>query len=70
MPYKSKAKKTAPVRPAQIAPINRELPMPKYDYQTPKTDSFVVRYEDQKERQERAGKEKAPTLQNLKFADA
>jgi hypothetical protein len=69
MPNKSKSKTTIPAAPKR-PPVQRELPMPKYNYQTPRTDSFIVRYEEQKERQEKAGREKAPTLQNLKFMSA
>jgi hypothetical protein len=67
MPNKSKSKKMGPSPAPRVAPMSGELPMPKYDYQTPKTGSFVVRYEDQRERKEKTGQEKAPRLQNLKF---
>lgn len=47
------------------APVSRELPMPKYEYQTPANGSFTYRYEDSEE-----AKEAKPDLclQNLKFA--
>jgi hypothetical protein len=70
MPNKSERKKKAPAPGARVAPMERVLPMPKYDYQTPRTGSFVIRYEEQRQRQEKAGREKAPTLQNLKFVGA
>jgi hypothetical protein len=50
--------------------MQRVLPMPKYDYQTPRTGTLIVRYDEQQKRQEKAGQEKVPTLQNLKFVGA
>jgi hypothetical protein len=44
--------------------------MPAYEYQTPTSGTFVLRYDEQKERQKQAAQEKAPALQNLKFAAA
>jgi hypothetical protein len=49
-------------------PMPAPLPMPTYEYQTPASGTFVLRYDEQKERQKQAAQEKAPVLQNLKFA--
>jgi hypothetical protein len=48
--------------------VPRDLPMPRYDYQKPSTGTYTVRYDEQKERDRQAGREKAPSLQNLKLA--
>jgi hypothetical protein len=43
----------------------RVLPAPKYDYQTPRSGSFAITYDDQKGQTERPI-EKIACLQNLK----
>ena len=49
-------------------PMPAPLPMPRYEYQTPASGTFVLRYDEQKERQKQAAQEKTPVLQNLRFA--
>jgi hypothetical protein len=47
--------------------VQKPLPMPAYQYQSPANTTFVTRYDEQRRRQEKAAGEKAPVLQNLKF---
>ena len=47
--------------------VRRPLPMPTYEYQVPRNDAFVTRYDEQRQRQEKAAQEKTPELQNLKI---
>ena len=50
----------------RIAPIQRGLAMPKYDYQNPRTGSFVTRYDEVEDRKKI--KAALPALQNFQLA--
>lgn len=58
-----KAAKKAPA--PRIAPLQRGLPMPQYDYQNPRTGSFVTRYDEAEERKKSS--DRLPALQNFQL---
>jgi hypothetical protein len=73
MPTKSKrGTKARPIVPPVSSPAARQrgLPMPKYDYQTPRSGTFIVRYNDPKKREERAAEATMPALQNFRLVPA
>ena len=51
---------------SSIATHQRELAMPKYQYQTPRTGTFVTRYDETEERKRRS--ETPPALHNFRFS--
>lgn len=50
----------------RVAPLQRELAMPKYGYQSPATGSLVLRYDEVEERKKNAAP--VPAMQNFNFA--
>mgnify|MGYP001266375102 CR=1 FL=1 len=67
----SKAKRNASARRTALSPPakplqGRELAMPKYDYQSPRSGSFVIRYQDDEERKKTTAT--LPALQNFHFS--
>lgn len=55
-----------PKKDVDSAPTPRPLPMPRYDYQSPRTGTLVIPYEDESKR-EQSDEGKAPCLQNLRL---
>jgi hypothetical protein len=66
MPKRKKIQKAPKKAPApQIAPLQRGLPMPQYDYQNPRTGSFVTRYDEVEDRKKSGAQ--LPALQNFQL---
>jgi hypothetical protein len=64
MPKRKKVRTAKKKTPAtRIAPLQRSLPMPQYDYQEPRTGSFVTRYDEVEERKKSDAV--LPALQNF-----
>jgi hypothetical protein len=66
MPKRKKVQKAPKKTPApHIAPLQRGLPMPQYNYQSPRTGSFVTRYDEVEERKKSG--DHLPALHNFQL---
>ncbi len=55
-------------QPVRVVP--KDLPLPQYDYQKPATGSFTVKFDEGRQKDQRAEGDKAPlaSLQNIQIA--
>lgn len=55
-------------RPATTVAVQKDLPMPRYDYKVPATSSLVIKYDAPKEREKaKRPTERVPSLQNVRL---
>lgn len=65
MPKRKKVPAVKKTPAPHIAPLQRGMPMPQYDYQNPPTGSFVTRYDEVEDRKKSDAA--LPTLQNFQL---